>query len=114
MFGGPSNTGAIKDTVVQLGPGANACATVGGSHALGPFERQSAIIWDRSGRLSVRAGASYDLTGNARTLLRGAFGTFYDRPFDNLWENLRNNSLILPTFNFQASQRRSSRLKGMR
>ena len=29
----------------------------------------------------MRVGASYDLFGTGRTLLRGAFGTFYDRPF---------------------------------
>ena len=43
-----------------------------------------------------RVGASYDLFGSGRTLLRGAYGIFYDRPFDNLWENVRNNNLIVP------------------
>ncbi len=49
-------------------------------------------------------GAAYDLFGSGRTLLRGAFGTFYDRPFDNLWENVRNNDLILPLLPLPAGQ----------
>ncbi len=47
---------------------------------------------------AVRLGASYDLTGSGRTIVRGSYGIFYDRPFDNLWQNLRNNNFILPLF----------------
>ena len=28
--------------------------------------------------------------------MRGGFGMFYDRPFDNLWQNVRNNGILLP------------------
>src|SRR5439155_9458191 len=37
------------------------------------------------------------LDRDSRTLLRGAYGIFYDRSFDNLWENLRNNNVTLGT-----------------
>ena len=30
-------------------------------------------------------------------MIRGAFGTFYDRMFDNIWQNVRNNDFVLPT-----------------
>ena len=36
--------------------------------------------------------------GTGRTLLRGGFGTFYDRPFDNLWQDLRSNDYVLSSF----------------
>jgi len=48
--------------------------------------------------IAVRVGASYDLFGNGRTLLRGGFGTFYDRPFDNLWQDLRSNDYVLTSY----------------
>jgi hypothetical protein len=100
LFGAPSNTGAVKDTVLQLGSGATLAQQLVGSSLSLPSGGDQQLFGSDKGNVGYRAGASYDLTGNARTLLRGAFGTFYDRPFDNLWENLRNNSMILPSFNF--------------
>jgi hypothetical protein len=53
---------------------------------------------------AVRAGASYDLTGNARTVFRGGYGIFYDRPFDNLWQNLRSNNVALPAITLSGQE----------
>ena len=44
-----------------------------------------------------RFGFSYSVTPSGSTLLRGAYGTFYDGLFDNLWQNIRNNDFVLPT-----------------
>ena len=33
--------------------------------------------------------------------MRGAYGVFYDRPFDNLWQNARSNNLVLGTFAYR-------------
>jgi hypothetical protein len=98
-FGGPSNTGAAKDALVQLGSGSTLAAQIAGA-TLGTSQGGSdqQLFGTDSADFGVRVGASYDLTGTARTLLRGAYGIFYDRPYDNLWENLRNNSIVLPTF----------------
>jgi hypothetical protein len=38
-------------------------------------------------RVSPRLGATYDLTGEGRTILRGGFGIFYDRPQGNVVYN---------------------------
>ena len=31
-------------------------------------------------------------------MLRGGFGLFYDRPFDNLWQNVQSNNISLPLY----------------
>src|SRR5437667_246260 len=51
---------------------------------------------------TARLGGSYDLTGKGNLLLRGAYGIFYDRPFDNLWANTRLNGTALANFDILA------------
>lgn len=48
--------------------------------------------------IAARAGFSYNLLRGGSTILHGSYGIFYDRPFDNLWQNLRNNNLLVPLF----------------
>lgn len=92
LFGAPSNTGAVKDLLVTLGPGSTLAQQLTGA----TLKPASQLFGTDKNDWAPRAGASYDLFGNARTLLRGGFGIYYDRPFDNLWENVRNNNFILP------------------
>jgi len=38
-------------------------------------------------------------TARAQRPCAAEFGIFYDRPFDNLWQNLANNNIVLATAN---------------
>jgi hypothetical protein len=97
IFGGPRNTGPVKDDLVVLGPGPDlatqlSTATIAAPPA-GSGDQQ--LFGTDYKDFAPRVGATYDLFGSGRTLLRGAYGIFYDRPFDNLWENLRSNNFLL-------------------
>jgi hypothetical protein len=98
LFGAPSNNGSTKDLLVKLGGGSNLARQLT-SATLFP---NSQLFGTDQNDWAVRVGASYDLFGRARTLIRGAYGIFYDRPFDNLWENVRNNNLTLPLLTLTA------------
>jgi carboxypeptidase family protein/TonB-dependent receptor-like protein len=96
FYGGPQNVGSVKDTLVQLGPGSTLAQQLVGATLNTPTSGNQQLFGSDDKDFAVRVGASYDLFGSGRTLLRGGYGIFYDRPFDNLWENLRNNDFILP------------------
>jgi hypothetical protein len=95
-YGGPQNSGSVKDTLIQLGPGSSLAEQLAGAVLVQPSGHGDQQLFSSSKDFAVRAGASYDIFGSGRTLLRGAYGTFYDRPFDNLWENLRDNGFAMP------------------
>ena len=96
FYGGPENTGAVKDTLVQLGSGGSLPQQLAAATLVKPSGGDQQLFGSDKGDFAVRVGASYDLFGTGRTLLRGGYGIFYDRPFDNLWENVRNNNLVVP------------------
>jgi hypothetical protein len=96
-FGGPQNTGSTKDGLVQLGSGSTLAQQLVGATLVKPTgSGNQQLFGSDPGDFAVRAGVSYDLFGTGRTVLRGAYGIFYDRPFDNLWENIRNNDVVVP------------------
>ena len=102
-FGSPSNTGIVKDAIVELGQGSNLPESLQSESTALSFASagDQQLYSGDSNDLALRLGLSYDLLGDSRTVIRGAYGIFYDRPFDNLWQNLRNNSFVLGTFPYR-------------
>jgi hypothetical protein len=96
FYGGPQNTGSAQDSLIRLGPGSTLAQQLTGATLPSPASGDEQLFGSDKTDFAGRVGASYDLFGSGRTLLRGAYGIFYDRPFDNLWQNLRNNRFILP------------------
>jgi hypothetical protein len=99
QFGAPRNTGAVKDATLELGKGSSLAGRLANSKMVYPGPGDQQLYQPDKNDWALRFGFSYDLLGNARTLVRGAYGIFYDRPFDNLWQNVRTNNFALPSFN---------------
>ena len=97
-YGAPENVGQTKDALVQLGEGSNFAQRLASATLVFPGPGNESIYGSDNGDWAPRFGFAYDLTGKGSTVLRGGFGIFYDRPFDNLWQNVRSNNFVLPIF----------------
>jgi hypothetical protein len=102
-FGAPANTGATKDAIVSLGAGSNFNAELAGATFAAPGSGNQQLFAADNKDLAPRFGFSWDPFGKSKTLLRGGFGVFYDRPFDNLWQNVRNNRDLVNTSGIAAA-----------
>jgi len=93
-YGAPTNPGGTLDTIVGVKGG----TTVWQPDALTLAGPQRDLYRTDDGGWAPRFGFTYDLTGKGRSVFRAAYGLFYDHPFDNLWQTIRNNNVDLPTF----------------
>jgi hypothetical protein len=96
-FGEPNVVGPTQAYEAQLGRGSTLQEML--SQATWGFQ-SGRLYSSRTGEPALRAGWAYDISGNGNTLLRGSYGWFYDRPFDNLWQNLQVNRLLFGFSNF--------------
>jgi hypothetical protein len=102
-YGSPENTGAVKDAVIQLGQGTGFPQELATAKFVFPGSGDQKLFQTDNHDWAPRVGASWDVWGNGRTLLRGSSGLFYDRPFDNLWQEVRVNNQTLSLFRLTAT-----------
>jgi hypothetical protein len=97
-FGAPVNVGAAKDDLVQFANASNMQDRIAGTTVV-PGSGSEMLYRAGNNNWAGRFGFSYALDRSGETVLRGGYGLFYDRSFDNLWENLAlNNVLLTPGF----------------
>jgi hypothetical protein len=99
-FGAPRNVGPVKDAVVKLGEGDSLPQRIQRATLAIPSGGDQSLYDADHNDVAIRAGFAYRLTSSGRTSVRGAYGIFYDRPFDNLWQNLRNNNFTVAPLSF--------------
>lgn len=111
-FGTPEITGSTGDYLLHL-PAAGDVPSRLAAATLLPASQGDRLYQMRHNGLAFRGGLSYALDGNSSTVLRASFGSFTDRPFDNLWQTIRNNDTSLVTASFNASPRNYSDLTSL-
>ncbi len=93
-YGAPVNTGPVKDLLLQLGPGSNFPAGVSNA-SFAPTPSGNQRLYDPdNNNVAGRAGFAWNLGGVRDFVVRGGYGVFYDRPFDNLWQTLADNNFV--------------------
>jgi hypothetical protein len=95
-FGAPSSGAAPEVPTIVLGAGVSVRERFSNAVLAAPGKgkpwlfRSSALNWE------PRIGASYDVWGSGRTIIRGGFGSYSDRLYDNLWETAGLNDIATP------------------
>ena len=90
-FAPPAGDGSHSDTVVRLAAGATLAEQLKGASLT---QQHRALYAADRNDAAIRTGFAYSRGG---LVLRGAYGMFYDRPFDNLFA-LRTNNYELRRF----------------
>jgi Carboxypeptidase regulatory-like domain/TonB-dependent Receptor Plug Domain len=94
-YGAPMNTGPAKDLVLQLGGRGSFPQRISEASFAPAMAGDQRLYDPDNNNVAVRAGFAWKLPGSRDFLVHGAYGVFYDRPFDNLWQNLADNNFAL-------------------
>jgi hypothetical protein len=94
--GAPVNVGRQSDDLIVPGPGSNLQTRLAGAFWAETRGHQALYASDPHD-WAPRIGISWTPWLNVPILLRGSYGIFYDRPFDNLWQTVENNSFVPET-----------------
>jgi len=100
-FGVPAPRRTTQDSNFIFGNG----QTVEERIATGRLETGPLYHSDRN-NFAPRFGFAVDLAGNGRSVLRGGFGILFDRIFNNIWLDVRNNNLPVQCLQLSAAQPR--------
>ena len=103
-FGPPHNFQDGLDSNFYFGPATTPIATTSTNpyfpinnplyarEATGAFQQRNSDIWAKDyNNFGPRVGFSWDLFGTQKVVLRSGFGMFYDRIYNNIFENIRFN-----------------------
>jgi hypothetical protein len=108
-FGPPANFKPNIDSNVYFGQGVLPLACPGAStghcnpffptnnqsyayEAGANFQVRNSSIWNKDlNNFAPRVGFAWDMLGNQKLVLRSGFGVFYDRMYNNVFENIRFN-----------------------
>ena len=102
-LGAPQSVGPNHSAVLNLGPGSNLLQRLQNA-TLDLSGGPSGYLYQPDNLdFAVRFGFSYNLWRDGTTVLRGGYGAFYDRPFDELWETARSNNLDFAQFTFSGA-----------
>jgi len=92
-LGAPENTGSQKDLLVALGSGTNMPAALAGAAFATPPSGNQQLYSNDPHDWAPRFGFSWLPYRESRFVIRGSYGVFYDRPYDNLWQTVQNNAV---------------------
>ncbi len=94
-FGALVNTGSVKDALLELGPGTGFPAKIATARIVYPQSGDQPLYNPGGGNWAGRFGVAWNPDGESWFIVRAAYGLFFDRPFDNLLLNVRNNNVYL-------------------
>ena len=92
-FGAPTNIGPAQDYLLTIADAGDLATRVESAQLNRPASA-SPLYAIRHNGLALRSGISYSLDRSSRTVIRAAAGVYTDRPFDNLWQTIRNNDYL--------------------